>query len=85
MSTNMSTCDTMFIFTYTDTHMHALKKLLKTKLQVAVQSLAGSGRLLIRPCLVALVGATHYVVDTTQEEGVNVTSRNVFSRNSNIT
>ena len=41
------------------------KKLLKTKIRVAVglQPLAGSGRLLLRPCLFALVGATHSTVD----------------------
>ena len=47
-------------------------------------SQAGSGRLLLRSCLVTLVGATHYAENITQDERVNVVSRNVFHSNTNI-
>ena len=71
---------------YTHITKQAIKKLLKPKIQVAVQSLAGSGRLLLRPRLVALVEATHYAEDTTQEEELmlQITIRNVIRCNTNI-
>ena len=57
---------------------YALRKILNTKVQVAVQSLAGPGRLLLKPCLFAL---TEY---TPQYERVDVMRRNAFGCNTNV-
>ena len=66
----------VYVLVYLYTHFTVKIKSSETKMHVTVQSLAGSGRLLLRPCLVTLVGATHYAEDTTQEERVNTTSIN---------
>ena len=71
------------VYAHTDTLLkyaltkYELRQILKTKVQVAVQSLAGPWRLLLRPCVFAL---TEY---SPQEERVDVMRRNAFGCNIN--